>query len=962
MKSQSWHNCHSTIFHPSRLLRLLFLALLLLSAALMASSIPISKTLRGTIIETNRYRVVVSNGVITAFRNKLTGEEYLKTNVQMEKILPHLPSGLGTQAAVSERDAARTLFQWPWWEHPIDTVWPNHHYPDATSIFTFTLTNPQKATLTYIGLTNSIDRFDDELYALDVEIDKATGDLLMTPSVTSPRGGVYGCGVTVAPLVSSITIEAPIFEGMQVDKNMIPSMYSNAWANFWDYSFLALNGEKTGAVGVWCQDAKVQLYKSLFYLVNDQGLSFSVLALNIPPFEELKSAKPIAWHLQAFDKSWSQAAARFREWRQANVKIAPRPEWVKKLSFMYYGMDKAGPGNIPVLEKYFEGKDLDRVITWAPAVRAAGFDNNHANNDPYPGFAEDMKVWKAKNLKVMVYLQPMIMWNPNPKTEREKLAVIYSNEANNILAFRPNKDTIEFQHHLGSPNWQRWFLDWVKEYIQVDGADGIYHDQTYVCTIDARGLAVNGMTTPQGMADYFYKAATENPNAIHGTEHMMEANNVGASLGLGCGIIWGTPGYLGHIGKPGSVNWQRIKHGSPVSNALHYPNGAIFGFPHQSDYASYGAQRFHDGMEQMERRGDLPAIAIGVYDSIIRTVPFEQWANEVWLDRQRAVLFVRNGLHASFPENWDRQVLSYFQGAHNEDFRYEQLPWGTSFVQYQGRKRIVQYGRISGVTHAAVEGGIVGWPCYDKSGPTGLNPAMTYVLDPSCKRPASWFSLSADDVSVIDGYSNESFACMQLQPLNNNANGTIAVVLSSSTAPKAIWVDGQAVKPIQLAEHAWQIQAEKGSTIVAILQEPIAGNKLIDIRTMVTRFVDPVTKRDILRPGLFPTDAVVKDNNVVLGGVTANIYQPTGQLQTYLPLKAPADHDGILRITTTKQSPTCLINGKIVAFVPTTTTDKQAEFVLEIPFKRGEDALLSLISGGSYTINWVTAANPIPGS
>ncbi len=82
----------------------------------------------------------------------------------------------------------------------------------------------------------------------------------------------------------------------------------------------------------------------------------------------------------------------------------------------------------------------------------------------------------------------------------------------------------------------------MKEYIQVDGANGIYHDQTYYCPIDARGL-VNGMTSTQGMADYFYKAATENPDSIHGTEHMTEVNNVGASLGLGCGILWGTPGY-----------------------------------------------------------------------------------------------------------------------------------------------------------------------------------------------------------------------------------------------------------------------------------------------------------------------------------------------------------------------------------------------------------------------------------
>ena len=30
-------------------------------------------------------------------------------------------------------------------------------------------------------------------------------------------------------------------------------------------------------------------------------------------------------------------------------------------------------------------------------------------------------------------------------------------------------------------------------------------------------------------------------------------------------------------------------------------------------------------------------------------------------------------------------MLTYFKGANGEDFRYEQMPWGTAFVQYVGR-------------------------------------------------------------------------------------------------------------------------------------------------------------------------------------------------------------------------------------------------------------------------------------
>ena len=187
-------------------------------------------------------------------------------------------------------------------------------------------------------------------------------------------------------LAPEVTVEAPIFEGVRLDRHMQPNLWVNQWANFWDYGFLALNGEKTGAVGLWCQDRELKVYKTLFYLINEQGLSLSVQAMNLPPFNELKSAKSMTWRLQAFDKSWAQAAARFRDWRVKNVKIAPRPDWVRKLSFMEYGMDKASPVNeTAMLEKYFGGKDLDRVLTWAPAVRGAGIRPEPREQRPLSG-------------------------------------------------------------------------------------------------------------------------------------------------------------------------------------------------------------------------------------------------------------------------------------------------------------------------------------------------------------------------------------------------------------------------------------------------------------------------------------------------------------------------------------------------------------------------------------------------
>ncbi len=174
----------------------LLLVGLALGCTSRAQAATLSRTPRGATIDTPRYRAVITNGVVTGFRNKLTGEEYLNQRAQVEKILPHLPSGLGTQATDAERDAAHNLFQMPWWEFPLDASWPNQHYPDATSTYSYVANGSKGASLTYTGLTDGKTRYDDEVYTQEIAVDAPTGDLLLTPSVTSPRGGVYGCSLT----------------------------------------------------------------------------------------------------------------------------------------------------------------------------------------------------------------------------------------------------------------------------------------------------------------------------------------------------------------------------------------------------------------------------------------------------------------------------------------------------------------------------------------------------------------------------------------------------------------------------------------------------------------------------------------------------------------------------------------------------------------------------------------------
>lgn len=925
----------------------------------------ITPTKRGAVVETERYRASFQDGLLVGFTNKLTGEEYVRQDANAENLIAHLPSGLATQATEPEREAAAELFQQYWSEHSPTRTWPNHHVADAKSVFSCKMSASGSAVLTYKGLSNGSKRFPEESFTLTLQVDPEHGDLLVTPAATSPRGGVYGVGLSTLPLAADVTVEAPIFDGLRLDRDQEPMLWQQLWGSYWDYGFVALNGKTTGAVGWWCQDAELKTYKALYYLINEQGLSLSLQALNLPPFNERKRAAPMTWRLQAFDKSWAQAAKRFRTWRQENVQIAPRPEWVNGISFMQYGGKHASPQAIDWLRHYFEGEHLDRTVTWFPDVREAGFDKNHTNNTPYDGFRQDMQTWNAEGLKSMTYLQPMIMWGPQPKTDRENQASEFSGEAMTRQAFYSDNSSItrDSQHNLGSPRWQRWFLDWVKEYIQDYGTTGIYHDQSYACVIDARGAsAPGGKTSTAGMAEYFYKAATENPDSIHGTEHLTEVNSVGATLGLGSGIIWGTPGYKGQIGPVGSMNWQRIKRASPVSNALHAPHSRIVAFPHQSDYAAYNGIRFHQGMDLMERRGDLPALEWGGYSFWMKETPVELYANEIWLDRQRALSFVRHELKPDFPEDWDRNVLTYFKGKQGEAYRYEQRTGGTSFVEYQENQRRLIYARISGVSRLPMtEGTILGWPCYDKNGLAGLNPGdgITYVIEGGLARPEAWFELPGDDLCLVDGYSSKDLAFIQLRPIHGQPLTTQTITLHAPSAPTRLWVDGILIEPVADGAHSWTFPVHGNSYVIALFADAPTVSKTMTAPLALCRIVDTTSRRDQLRPDGLAADSIAPDKNglriTVPGGRAARLLN--GQPQIHLALRAPTDANGVLRLIGTfrtkgRTEPAFRLNGKPTTFSTQENPDSQ---VLDIPLKAGETAILSMVPApaGKLALEWI---------
>jgi hypothetical protein len=958
-----------TIYLRFTVISLIILCSIITSSAQQQS---ISATPRGALAETVRFRIEFSDGVLISLYNKLTNEQYLDTNADLTKTIPHLPSGLGTQQGENARETAEKLFKWPWWEHPNNMYLPNQHYADKKSRFSTTPQGTAKTTLTYTGLTDGKNRFDDEVFILTLEIDTATGDLLVTPGGKSPLPGVYGANLTLAPLASAITAEAPITDGLHITReNTGEVLWVNKWPDYWQYGFIAFNGWKTGAVAIWAQDQKIRNYKELMYLKNGQGISFSLSMMNIPPFEKLTDAQPaLPWRIQAFETSWAQAAERYRQWRDANVKMAPRPEFTNKTSFI---ASLAGPQDswLKSFLRYTEPWQ-GRATAFQASVRAQSFDRNHADNTPYKGFKEDTAKWRAAGTYGMSYLQPMIMWGPFPEEvkmvnpEREKAARTLSKEANTRLAFQKDANTVVpyiDQHHLGHPGWQRWFLDWVKEWCQDYNAQGIYHDQSYHAPLDRRGLTISGMTSPEGMADYFYKVATENPGTFHGTEMVTEANAVAVSNAIGSGYHWGT--------AP-NMRMARAYDSSPVTAALCYPHTVLWSFVRLRGDSTWDLRE----RRMQEARGQIAGAIDGPFDYNVDAKWWPAMCNTPWHDRTRDVTFLKYGLRPYYPAKYNRDILSYFHGAEGEEFRYEKMSWGSRFVQIMPDKtdRLI-YGVATGVQAVPQTGaGIANWIVYNsddpghtwnRTGPAGLHPDRWYVIDPNVKRPAVWFSTTQGygpsfyESYIEDCGSNDYTAFLKLRTIDklSPVTGWEQIVLHSPAQPAAVYVNGKKT-PVKLKDGTtdeYPISVKAPSDIVVMLKQPPAALKDLS-KSAILRLTETEHPVDYYHTGMISNLAdggIDEQQRPVLqdAAVSGFGFNFGGQKYIYVPISAPIDSKGgtlklhlpLLQKYGQKWNHRIeAIELNLQPFVRNISPQQRIPDVVEIPLNPGEVKLLTL--------------------
>ena len=116
--------------------------------------------------------------------------------------------------------------------------------------------------------------------------------------------------------------------------------------------------------------------------------------------------------------------------------------------------------------------------------------------------------------------------------------------------------------------------------------------------------------------------------------------------------------------------------------------------------------------------------------------------------RQRGVLFAKRQLQTTWPENWDANVLHYWRGSDEAEYRSVR-DRGTRFVRVSGGEEGTLWWRLHGVRQAEAPGmGIPGWVAYDGDQLIGLSPEAVYFPEKGVERPSAVISAVPDGVAI----------------------------------------------------------------------------------------------------------------------------------------------------------------------------------------------------------------------
>lgn len=335
---------------------------------------------------------------------------------------------------------------------------------------------------------------------LFIRLDPDTGDLCVTPSGRTSRGGVHTVRWNLSFTEESALV-LPCVNGLIVESDRpFPSDSRFQWPFTWNAQ-LAIAERGNASLMIHSEDTAYK-FKRLNLSRNKGYSTLGFESEQVGPLWNNRNAGGVEWRLNVYDGNWQKPASRYREWMQKVYiladKRAHRPKWVDDISFCYCWVH-SDPELLEAMARLYPAeKSLIHLSHW----RTSEYDIDYPDYFPSDKARAFLEKANAMGFRVMPHFNYWACYDKHPLYARLRDWQIRGTHLNEPQGWYWPPETHDFTRlayiHPGLGLWRRTIIDAVLEARREVNAPAVFLDQT-LCTWNTDNGIIENMTTVEGM-------------------------------------------------------------------------------------------------------------------------------------------------------------------------------------------------------------------------------------------------------------------------------------------------------------------------------------------------------------------------------------------------------------------------------------------------------------------------------
>lgn len=558
-------------------------------------------------------------------------------------------------------------------------------------------------------------------------LDRASGDLVVTPSVQSKSAGVWGVGWSIGDIPLDYSIIVPGRSGVRLSRSSPGRREQFDYPIGWEAQLVIIEGP-TGGFYVWAEDVQGR-YKRLVVQRDSHGWQLQFTTINDAPFDKETSCQSVPWHVQVYQGDWRVPARRYRDWADAHFRPTliqeQRPAWVKDTrAVVIMGLDEKTLDALPTR------LDPKQTLLYIPSWRAAGYDRDYPTYDqPVEQLQPFLERAHALGFRVMLHVNYFGVDPLNqayakfasyqcrdPWGEHKKLWWLWT---------RADPD-IQFAYiNPALKQWRDLFTRAMVRLCHDYKVDALHLDQTLVIYNDHNGR-IDGMSMIEGNIALHRQLREALPEVAISGEGLNEITYRYEAFAQR--HAWG----VNHA--DGTWDRHRIGMAHPISSYLFRPYVVIYGYlgcappTNPQLYAAWQAAYSHWGV--------VPTLKPSLPELLRPTGFSRQFFDEVRFWQQQRVAI-------DMESNWPAEVAFPMRTADGRHAEY------TVDGRLQCQETVIRR-TVSGTNRIAGSGTIPNWHAFDDHAIVGLDRNRWYPYFEQPRNDGAFHISSMPDGMIAD--------------------------------------------------------------------------------------------------------------------------------------------------------------------------------------------------------------------